>query len=347
MSKTNLLEFNDCGIYCPQADVYIDPWKPVARALITHAHGDHARSGNKFYLAQQQSEQVLRLRLGEDINLQTVAYEEKITMNGVEISFHPAGHITGSSQIRLQYQGEIWVASGDYKTETDRTCAPFEPVQCHTFITESTFGLPIYNWRPQQEIFSEINDWWKGNIDQGFASLLCGYALGKAQRLLANVDPAIGPILLHGAVYNVCEALKKDGLELPAYERLTAETPKDKIKGSLVIAPPSSLNTPWMNKLKPVRTAIASGWMNLRGAKRRRAVDRGFVLSDHADWQGLNEAIKQTGAERVLVTHGYTAPFSRWLQTQGYDSHEVHTLYSGELGEINESEEAIKAENEQ
>ncbi|AHM59161.1 RNA procession exonuclease [Flammeovirgaceae bacterium 311] len=345
MSLKNLLEINDCGIYCSQADVYIDPWKPVPKALITHAHGDHARSGNKFYLAHQQSEQVLRLRLGQDIKLQTVTYGEKVTINGVGISFHPAGHITGSAQIRLEHEGQVWVASGDYKTEKDKTCTPFEPVTCHTFITESTFGLPIYNWRPQQEIFQEISEWWRINREEGFTSLLCGYSLGKAQRLLANVDEHIGPILLHGAVYNVCEALKQDGLQLPPYERLSQDTPKSQISGSLVIAPPSALNTPWMNKLKPVRTAIASGWMNLRGAKRRRAVDRGFVLSDHADWEGLNTAIKQTGAERVLVTHGYTAAFSRWLQTQGYEAQEVHTLYTGELGEINESEE-IRSESE-
>jgi putative mRNA 3-end processing factor len=346
MSNKNLLEINDCGIYCPQADVYIDPWKPVTRALITHAHGDHARMGNKFYLAHQQSEQVLRLRLGQDINLQTVAYGENISINGVQISFHPAGHITGSAQIRLEYAGEVWVASGDYKTETDKTCTPFEPVPCHTFITESTFGLPIYNWRPQQEIFGEINEWWRYNREQGLTSLLCGYSLGKAQRLLANVDEHIGPILLHGAVYNVCEALKRDGLQLPSYERLSRETEKSQISGSLVIAPPSALNTPWMNKLKPLRTAIASGWMNLRGAKRRRAVDRGFILSDHADWQGLNTAIKQTGAERVLVTHGYTAGFSRWLQTLGFNAREVHTLYTGELGEINEEAAEISSDTD-
>ena len=346
MNRPNLLEINDCGIYCPQADVYIDPWKPVKRALITHAHGDHARSGNDFYMAHKQSEQVLRLRLGETINLQTVAYGESITINGVKISFHPAGHITGSAQIRLEYNGEIWVASGDYKTEEDTTCTPFEAVRCHTFITERTFGLPIYKWEPQGDIFQEINNWWQLNKNEGFTSLLCGYSLGKAQRLMANVDPTIGHILLHGAVYNVSEALKKDGLILPAYERLSGDTPKNVINGSLVIAPPSALNSPWMRKLKPVRTAIASGWMNLRGPKRRRAVDRGFVLSDHADWEGLNSAIKQTGAERVLVTHGYTAAFSRWLQTQGYDAREVHTLYTGELGEINEGEEVIKEDNE-
>lgn len=342
MSLKNLLEINDFGIYCPQADIYIDPWKPVPRALITHAHGDHARGGNKFYLSHQQSEQVLRLRLGQDISLQTVAYGEEVTINGVRISFHPAGHITGSAQIRLEHGGQVWVASGDYKTEKDKTCTPFEPVPCHTFITESTFGLPIYNWRPQQEIFQEINEWWRINREEGVTSLLCGYSLGKAQRLLANVDEQIGPILLHGAVYNVCEALKQDGLQLPPYERLSQETSKSQIAGSLVIAPPSSINTPWMNKLKPVRTAIASGWMNLRGAKRRRAVDRGFVLSDHADWEGLNTAIKQTGAERVLVTHGYTAAFSRWLQSLGYDAQEVQTLYSGELEEISESEEEAR-----
>ncbi|EMR03919.1 ligase-associated DNA damage response exonuclease [Cesiribacter andamanensis] len=339
MHHKNLLEINDCGIYCPQADVYIDPWKPVNKALITHAHGDHSRWGNKFYLAHRQSEAVMRLRLGADINLQTVAYGEQIIINGVRISYHPAGHITGSAQIRLEYGGQVWVASGDYKTEQDKTCTPFEPVRCHTFITESTFGLPIYSWRPEAEIFAEMNAWWRSNRELGFSTLVCGYSLGKAQRIIANADPEIGPILLHGAVHNVTEALRQDGLQLPPTRRLTSDTPKELIRGSLVVAPPSALNTPWMRKLQPVRTAMASGWMNLRGAKRRRAVDRGFVLSDHADWQGLNEAIRQTGAQQVLVTHGYTAAFSRWLQSQGYDAREVQTLYTGELGELQEVDE--------
>jgi putative mRNA 3-end processing factor len=332
-----MLEIDDYGIYCPQGKFYIDPWKPVDRALITHAHGDHSRWGMKHYLAHQDSASVMRLRLGEDISLQTVKYGEKLLINGVTVSYHPAGHITGSAQIRLEYKGEVWVASGDYKTEPEKTCVPFEPVKCHAFITESTFGLPIFRWEPQADIFKDVNEWWQKNKEEGKASLLCGYSLGKAQRIIANVNPEIGPILLHGAVHNVTEALRRDGLQLPPTQRITRETPKSLFPGSLIVAPPSALNTPWMRRFKPLSTGIASGWMNLRGTRRRRAVDRGFVLSDHADWDGLNWAIAQTGAEKILVTHGYTAAYSRWLQEQGFDAHEAQTLYTGELSEINEA----------
>lgn len=336
MSRTNLLEINDHGIYCPQADLYIDPWQGVDRALITHAHSDHARWGSRYYLAHQASEAILRLRLGQDIHLQTTRYGQVHTINGVGISFHPAGHITGSAQIRLEHKGEVWVVSGDYKTEPDSTCTPFEPVQCHTFITESTFGLPVFSWKQQETVFEEINNWWKANAAEGKASLLCAYALGKAQRLIANVDQSVGKILLHGAVDNVNMALQENGLQLPPTQRITPETSRAAFAGSLIIAPPSALNTPWMQKLKPLTTALASGWMNIRGTKRRRAVDRGFVLSDHADWNGLNAAIRATGCERVLVTHGYTAPFSKWLREQGYQAEEVQTLYNEALEEVDE-----------
>lgn len=336
MAQNNLLEINDCGIYCPQADVYVDPWKAVDKALITHAHSDHARWGSRLYLAHDDSEHILRLRLGQDIRLDTTPYGREHLINGVKISFHPAGHITGSAQIRLEYKGEVWVVSGDYKTEPDSTCTPFEPVRCHTFITESTFGLPVYKWKPQQEVFEEINAWWRQNASEGKASFLSGYALGKAQRLIANVDPSIGSIFVHGAVDNVNKALAQNGLELPASTRVNPEIPKSSYAGSLIIAPPSAFNTPWSRKFGPHSSAMASGWMNIRGSKKRRAVDRGFVLSDHADWHGLNEAIEQTGAERVLVTHGYTAAFSRWLQEKGYDAQEVQTLYNEELEEISE-----------
>lgn len=335
MARPKLLEINDCGIFCPQADVYIDPWKPVERALITHAHSDHARPDNKFYLAHKDSEGIMRLRLGADIKLETTDYGQEHIINGVKISFHPAGHITGSAQIRLEYKGEVWVVSGDYKTEPDPSCLPFEAVRCHTFITESTFGLPVFRWRPQEEIFGEINTWWKENAAQGKASLLTGYALGKAQRLLAGADPSIGKIFVHGAVENVNNALRQSLPNLPSTILVSNDISKKDYAGSLIVAPPSALNTPWSRKFGPYSSAMASGWMNIRGTKRRRAVDKGFVLSDHADWDGLNQAIEQTGCERVLVTHGYSAVFSKWLREKGYESEEVHTLYSQEAEEVN------------
>lgn len=329
-----LLEFTDKGIYCPLADLYIDPWKPVKKAIITHAHSDHAMYGNQYYLAHHDSSPILKLRLGNDIQLETISYNQPIVINGVTFSLHPAGHILGSSQVRIEYKGEVWVVSGDYKTEADHVCPAFEPVNCHTFITESTFGLPIFKWKKQEEIFNEINAWWKENKEKGKSSILFGYALGKAQRIIKNIDPTIGKVYAHGSVYNVHQALVDTGIDLPHLERVTTEHKVD-YSGSLILAPPSAINSPWLKKFKPHSTANASGWMNLRGAKRRRPVDRGFVLSDHADWSGLIEAIKGTGANRIYVTHGYKASFAKYLQEQGYEAQEVDTLWEGEVAEEN------------
>lgn len=338
--QTNLIEFTAEGLYCPQADVYIDPWQPVRKAIITHAHADHARAGMQHYLAHKHAEGVLRYRLGNDISLQTLDYHETFTMNGVSISLHPAGHIIGSAQIRLSYKGEAWVVSGDYKLENDQLSTPFEPVPCHVFITESTFGMPVYRWKDQATVFQEINDWWLQNQVQGKTSVIAAYALGKAQRILQHIQHDIGPVFLHGAIANVNDALRTNGFMLYKAPTLPAHIDKKLIRNSLVIAPPSALNSPWIRKLRPYSMGIASGWMNIRGTKRRRGADRGFVLSDHADWPGLNQAIKATGAEKVYVTHGYTASFSRWLRENGIEAYEVETLYEGELAEISESANA-------
>lgn len=324
-----LLEFKEQGLYCPVADVYIDPWKSVKRALITHGHSDHARWGHQHYLCTTTAAPVIRYRLG-DISLSTVDYLEPVTINGVRFSFHPAGHILGSAQIRVAYRGEVWVVSGDYKIEDDDLAEAFEPVPCHTFITESTFGLPIYQWEPQEQIMRDINDWWRKNKADGKVSVLFSYALGKAQRLLQGLDPGIGTIYTHGAVENTNEIMRQQGIVLPPTTRVSAEIDRKAYPGNMVVTVPSTLGGSWLKKFKPVSLAYVSGWMRLRGARRRRAVDRGFVLSDHADWTGLNEAIKATGAERVFVTHGYTEVFSKWLREQGLDSAVVQTAYGTE-----------------
>lgn len=335
--QTNLIEFTSEGLYCPQADIYIDPWKPVPKAIITHAHADHARWGMQHYLAHKHSEGVLRYRLGHDINLETLDYQEKITINGVSISLHPAGHIIGSAQVRLSYKGETWVASGDYKLENDQLSTPFEPVSCHVFITESTFGMPVYRWKNQASIFEEINGWWLQNQAKGKTSLLSAYALGKAQRILQHVNHDIGPIFVHGAIANINSTLQASKSFLQEITKLPSQIDKKLVNSSLIIAPPSALHSPWIRRLRPYSIGIASGWMKIRGTKRRRAADRGFVISDHADWPALNQAVEATGAEKVYVTHGYTASFSRWLREKGIEAHEVETLYEGELAEINES----------
>jgi putative mRNA 3-end processing factor len=332
----SLLEFSDCGIYCSKGGFYIDPWKPVDKAIITHAHSDHARWGNRFYLTHSLSAPIMRYRLGADINLQTVEFGEVVYINGVKVSFHPAGHIVGSAQIRVESDGEVWVASGDYKLEDDGLSGAIEVVKCHAFITESTFGMPIYKWESQKAIFDEVNKWWAGNIEKGKASVICGYALGKAQRIIQHLDSSIGPIYTHGAVENVNEAIRASGIPIQGTTRVTPDISKEEFRKSIIVAVPSALSSPWIRKFQPYSSAIASGWMALRGAKRRKAVDRGFVLSDHADWESLNKVVKETGAEKVYVTHGYKSAYSRWLREQGLDAHEVDTLYEGESLEESE-----------
>ncbi len=333
-----LLEFTPSGIYCRQADIYIDPWRKVNKAIITHAHSDHSRWGMKHYLAHPMSIPVMKLRLGNDISVQPVEYNQKLNINGVEISLHPAGHIPGSAQVRVSYKGETWVASGDYKVEDDGLSTAFEPVKCHTFITECTFGLPIYKWKPQSEIFREMNNWWKANQENGLTTIVTAYSLGKAQRILQNVDTNIGKIYTHGAVENTNEVLRKAGLDLTETSLITRDTTKKELQGNLIIAPPSALNTPWANRFKPISDGIASGWMMLRGTRRRRAADRGFALSDHADWPGLLQAIKATGAQNVITTHGYTSVFSKYLNEIGINSVEEKTLFIGESIDTAEEE---------
>jgi putative mRNA 3-end processing factor len=317
------------GLYCPQGDFYIDPWRPVDRAVVTHAHGDHARPGSGHYLAHSASAGVLRARLGQDIDLQTLPYGESIQLGGVRLSLHPAGHVLGSAQIRLEYKGEVWVVSGDYKTGPDATCPPFEPVRCDTFITESTFGLPVFRWAEQADIFEQINGWWRLNAQAGRASVLYAYAFGKAQRVLSGLDEGIGPIVAHGAVSALNEAYRAEGVRLPRTFG-APELDKKTLSQSIVIAPPSAQGSPWLKRFGEHSDAFASGWMQLRGMRRRRALDRGFVLSDHADWPGLSQAIAASGAPRVIVTHGYVDTLVRHLQEQGLQAGAFKTEFGDE-----------------
>jgi putative mRNA 3-end processing factor len=272
---------------------------------------------------------ILKQRLGP-VSIQGISYGEILNVNGVKFSFHPAGHIPGSSQIRVEYKGQVWVVSGDYKLEDDGLSTPFEPVRCHTFITECTFGLPVFRWKKQQEVMKEINSWWKNNRSAGLTSVLIAYSLGKAQRLITNADHSIGKIYTHGAIENMNEVLREAGIDLPVTHRVSRDTSKEDTHGSLVLAPPSAIDTPWMKKFQPYSLAIASGWMALRGMRRRRAADRGFVLSDHSDWEGLNQAIVLTGAENIITTHGYTDIFTEWLKEKGFNAVTEKTAFEGE-----------------
>jgi len=331
--KSSLLRFTDKGIYCEAADVYLDPWKPVNKAIISHGHADHSRWGHKNYITHQRNVPIVQHRLGK-VSITGMEWGKSFSVNGLKFSLHPAGHIIGSSQIRVEYQGEVWVFTGDYKTEDDGLATPYESIKCHTFITECTFGLPAFLWRPQQEVITDINTWWAENRANGQTSVLFGYSLGKAQRLLKHLDNSIGKIYTHGAVENMTEVLRPMA-HFPKTELITRDTRKEDIRGNIVIAPPSAHGSTWIRKMTPFVTATASGWMAFRGARRRRAIDKGFVMSDHCDWPGLLTAIKDTGAEKVICTHGYTDIFSKYLRELGYDARTESTQFEGENNEIN------------
>jgi len=335
--KKPLLEFTNKGIYCSAAKVYLDPWQPVDKAIISHGHADHSRYGHKHYITHHRNVPIISHRLGE-INVIGKEWGETFVINNVKFSLHPAGHIIGSSQIRVESKGEVWVFTGDYKTENDGISTPYEVVKCNTFITECTFGLPAFKWIPQKEVLDDINQWWAENQTEGKTSVLFGYSLGKAQRLLKYLNPDIGKIYTHGAIENMTRVLRPL-VDFPETTLITRETKKEALLGNIVLAPPSAHGSTWIRKMVPYVTASASGWMTFRGARRRRAIDKGFVLSDHCDWQGLLDSIKATGAEKVICTHGYTEIFSRYLSEQGYDARTEETQYEGELGELNAAKE--------
>ncbi len=331
-----LLKFTDKGIFCEQAGLYIDPWKSVDKAIITHGHSDHARSGHKYYLCHHNSVNVLKLRLGKKIVVESVEYGEEKVINGVKISLHPAGHIIGSAQVKLAYKGQIWVVSGDYKIENDGFSGAFEPIKCHYFITECTFGLPIYKWRPQEEVFQDINQWWQANKNAGKTTVLFGYSLGKTQRIIQQLDHSIGPIFTHKSIEKTNEALRAQGIDL-APTQLVEDVPQSQdFSEGIVIAPPSVNTSSWIQQFYPYTTGMASGWMGVRQNRKNRAVNHGFVLSDHADWVGLNQAVEATEAEYVIATHGTTKPFSRWLIENGINATIENTNFEGEINPYQE-----------
>lgn len=316
----SLIEINANGLYCPAGGFYVDPVRPVDRAVITHGHSDHARWGCRSYLSAKPGEPIVRMRLAEDAEFDFVDYGETRLIGGVRVSLHPAGHMLGSAQVRLEHRGRVAVVTGDYKLQSDATCADWEPIRCDLLVTESTFGLPIYRWAEDADVFAGINDWWRCAAAAGKCCLLYGYAVGKSQRLLSGLDASIGPIYTHGAVEKGVQAYRASGVTLPP-TRPVGEQPSGHVwAGGMVVAVPGAHGTPWMRKFKCVTTAMASGWMAVRGNRRRRAVDRGFVLSDHVDWPGLLTAIDATAAREVWVTHGSTAVVSRYLREIGIDA---------------------------
>ncbi|MEJ5995320.1 ligase-associated DNA damage response exonuclease [Pedobacter sp. Du54] len=334
-----IIQFTNKGIYCKKGNFYIDPWEPVNLAVTTHGHADHVKWGNKNYLCHELTKPILTTRYGLEDTIQTLPYSKSININGVKLSLHPAGHVVGSSQIRLEYKGEICVISGDYKVEYDGISTAFEPIKCHTFVSESTFGLPIYHWETQEVIFNQIKDWIAQNLLKQKTSILVAYSLGKAQRLIKNLAGNY-PIYVHNSIANLNDAFAKAGVNLPETIRIMPETKKENLQQGIVIIPPALAEGKWVKSLMQPAIGICSGWMMVRAGRRWRSADAGFALSDHADWPGLLTAIKATEAEKVFVTHGSTAVFSKYLNEIGIEAEEVSTKYGSE--ENDEEEAPIK-----
>lgn len=326
-----ILEQRKEGLYCPGGDFFIDPWRPVPRAVITHAHSDHLKPYSQAYLTSATGVGVASERVHRGATIQGLRYGKKIKIGDVQVSFHPAGHLLGSAQVRIEQRGKVLVFSGDYKRHADRSCENFEVVPCHTFITESTFGLPIYQWKNPEEIFAQINSWWAENQRAGKTSVIFAYALGKAQRVLAGLDPSIGPIGVHGAVQRFLPHYEREGF-LQSDSFLSGHREQlSELKGKgMIVTPISAQNTPWLKKFAPYSLAAASGWMQLRGIRRRKALDRGFAISDHVDWAGLQQTITETEAEEIWVTHGSSETVVRYLREQGKNAHVLRTFYEGE-----------------
>jgi putative mRNA 3-end processing factor len=318
-----VIEVRQAGFYCAAGNFYIDPSEPVDRAVVTHAHSDHARPGSAAYLCTLAGEGLLRARIGPEVAIQALDYGKRVTLDGVTVSLHPAGHILGSAQVRIEHRGEVWVVSGDYKLAADPTCAPFESVRCHTFVTESTFALPIFRWPTDSPVIDAIENWWRANQQAGKTSVLFAYPIGKAQRVLVSLDAAIGPIRAHASVETYNNLYRQQGISLPNAAEASSKT--ERSTRPLILAPPSAIGSAWLKSFGPISTAMASGWMRIRGTRRRRSLDRGFVLSDHADWPALLRAIDETRAETVWVTHGYRAPLARWLEEHGRRAVPVET----------------------
>jgi putative mRNA 3-end processing factor len=319
-----LLTVTDSGLYCERGGFHVDPWVAVERAILTHAHADHAPAGIQQIICSEASAPIVRHRLAEG-SVDGVPYRESRVFGDVRVSLHPSGHILGAAQIRLECDGEVWVVSGDYKRQPDPTCEPFEPLFCDVFVTEATFGLPVFRWDPVEQVIGEIFEWWNQNRAAGRASVLFCYSLGKAQRLLAELKRLTDrTVFVHGAIEAICALYRAAGVELLPTEKVV-ETECRKLVGELVLAPLSARGTPFMRRLGDRQEALASGFMRVRGNRRRRAFDRGFALSDHADWPGLLDTVAQVGARSVRVTHGYAQPLARYLGERGLDARVLPT----------------------
>ena len=328
-----MLALQDAGLYCARGEFHVDPWRAVKTALVTHAHGDHIALGCHTYYCAEECEPLLRHRLTENTNIKPIPYGVKFLLGHCAVSFHPAGHILGSAQVRVECGGEVWVVSGDYKRDFDPTCKPFEVVPCDVFISEATFALPVYRWESGAKVAKEIYDWWQGNKAAGRTSVLLCYSLGKAQRVLAELTAYTNEkVYLHGAAEELTRIYREQGVKMVPTEKVTEGkgSGSSLYDGALVIAPPSAAGTPWLKRFRKVELGFASGWMRIRGKLKQKAYDRGFVLSDHADWPSLVRTIEETGAKKVFLTHGISDPLVRYLQEKGVQAETLRTEFHGE-----------------
>ena len=328
-----LISLRPEGLYCDAGGFYVDPWRPVDKAILTHAHSDHARRGSRAYLAVRRGLGVLEKRLGADASIQTIGYGEPLSVGGVKVTLFPAGHVLGSSQVLVERRGERWVITGDFKRAADPTCAPFEVVECDTLITEATFALPVFRWPPAEEVARDVFSWWNQSADRGLAAVLYVYALGKAQRVLAELAKLTDrPVYAHGAVHGLNACYEAEGIDMLESRPVSKTAKGHRFAGELILAPPGARGSTWTRRFNRHSAGFASGWMRVRGNRRRRGYDRGFVLSDHADWSELLRTVRESGASKVIATHGSADAFARYLSQTGVDASTFSTEFddSGE-----------------
>lgn len=322
----DFLVLKEAGLYCKPGDFYVDPWRPVQNAVITHGHADHARYGMQAYTATLATAAIMKKRIGKDIPVEAKDYHEVFKIGDVKCYFIPAGHILGSAQLVIEYRGQRAIITGDYKLSPDDTVDAFEHIQCDLLVTESTFALPCFKWPSQASVFKEIHSFWQANQEKGLHSVLYAYSLGKAQRILAGLNTQQGPIAVHGAVDEMNQIYQSFGKLDVLPPRLTLETLASWERPGLVIAPPSTAGSAWLKKLKKYREAYVSGWMQIKGQTRRKNM-RGFILSDHVDWPQLNETVLKSKAKEVWVTHGFSDIYAKYLNEQGITAKALNYQY--------------------
>ena len=324
--RQNLISQKSQGLYCESANIWIDPYKPVEKAIITHAHSDHFTNGCREYICSIETGLLLKKRFGNNINLKTVEYDKKFLINGINFSLHPSGHILGSSQIKIMTDSETWLITSDFKRQKDKTCKSYERLKTDFLICESTFGLPIFNWESTNKIIDKITKW--VNQSEDSTSILFCYSLGKAQRLLSELNSQnFKNIYVHKSINNINTIYKNLGIELEEAKIFDNNLEINNLKDCLLLLPPSLNNQNFLKKFKRFQTGFASGWMSIRALKKRSGFDKGFTISDHADWNGLIKTIKESEAKRVFLNHGDGESLANFLRDkEGLDIQQLNEV---------------------